>query len=88
MAVSYTPMEKMPVQGDVRLAAYRSMIMVIRYIPADLVAAELGVPILPLLFNEALLALGNAASLHPLRTISLDRDVLPGGRWDDSHICY
>lgn len=70
----------MPVQGGVRLAAYRSMIMVIRYIPADLVAAELGVPMLPLLFNEALLALGNTVSLHPLSSMSLEREVPPGGR--------
>lgn len=73
----------MPVQGGVRLAAYRSMTMVIRCLPADLVAAELGVPMLPLLFNEALLALGNTVSLHPLRGINLERDVPPGGRWDE-----
>lgn len=58
----------MPVQGGVRFAAYRSMAVIIRYIKPERAAASLGVPILPLLFNEALLALGNRVSLHPLNT--------------------
>lgn len=62
----------MPVQGGVRYAAYRSMAVVIRYLQPAHAAAGLGVPVLPLLFNEALLALGNRASLHPLNT---KRDV-------------
>lgn len=58
----------MPVQGGVRLAAYLSMPGIIRYIKPERAAVSLGVPILPLLFNEALLALGNRVSLHPLNT--------------------
>lgn len=58
----------MPVQGGVRYAAYRSMAVVIRYLQPHHAAAALGVPVLPLLFNEALLALGNRVSLHPLNT--------------------
>lgn len=67
---------KMPVQGGVRYAAYRSMAVIIRYIKPDRAAASLGVPILPLLFNEALLALGNRVSLHPLPlNTKRDRDA-------------
>ncbi|CAM9707338.1 unnamed protein product [Scytosiphon promiscuus] len=59
---------QMPVQGGVRFAAYRSMAVIVRYIKPERAAAGLGVPILPLLFNEALLALGNRVSLHALNT--------------------
>lgn len=60
--------EQMPVQGGVRAAVYRVMAFVIRYLQPQYAAAALGVPVLPLLFNEALLALGNRVSLHPLNT--------------------
>lgn len=56
----------MPVQGGVRFAAYRSMPTVIRYIMPERAANDLAVPMLPLLLNEALLALGNRVSLHPV----------------------
>ncbi|CAN0475997.1 unnamed protein product, partial [Ectocarpus sp. 12 AP-2014] len=66
-----------PVQGGVRFAAYRSMAVIIRYIRPETAAEGLGVPILPLLFNEALLALGNRVNLHALNTKT---DVAPRSR--------
>eukprot|EP00903_Cladosiphon_okamuranus_P006268 g6151.t1 len=75
---------QMPVQGGVRFAAYRSMAVIIRYIKPDRASVSLGVPILPLLFNEALLALGNRVSLHPLNT-TRERDAsLQDGKGKDN----
>lgn len=51
------------------------MAVIVRYIKPERAAAGLGVPILPLLFNEALLALGNRVSLHALNT-KRDEDSL------------
>ncbi|CAM9971008.1 unnamed protein product, partial [Sphacelaria rigidula] len=64
----------MSVQGGVRNAAYRSMAVVIRYLHPEVAATHLGVPVLPLLFNEALLALGNRSKLQPLNT---KREAVP-----------
>ncbi|CAN0345767.1 unnamed protein product, partial [Ectocarpus fasciculatus] len=68
-----------PVQGGVRFAAYRSMAVIIRYIRPETAAEGLGVPILPLLFNEALLALGNRVNLHALNT-KMDVALAPRNR--------
>lgn len=64
----------MPVQGGVRCAAYRAMAVILRDREPHLAAQSLGVPVLPLLLNEALLALGNRMGLQPLNT---KRDPLP-----------
>ena len=58
----------MPVQLGVRFAGYRSMAVVIRYVDPERAAAGLGASMLPLLFNEAMLALGSRGNLHPLNT--------------------
>lgn len=58
----------MPVQGGVRCGSYRVMAVIIPYLQPHLAAACLGVPVLPLLFNEALLALGTPMKLLPLNT--------------------
>ncbi len=65
-----------------RYAAYRSMAVIIRYVQPETAAVVLGVPILPLLFNEALLALGNRVSLHPLNSSDIEGDVLASTRAD------
>ncbi|CAM9945271.1 unnamed protein product [Laminaria digitata] len=79
---------QMPVQCGVRFAGYRSMAVVIRYVDPERAAAGLGASMLPLLFNEAMLALGSRANLHPLNTKREGSGDSRNGKTAPAQLCF